>query len=114
DAGDDGVGKPAFRTDDLLGDLFADDLLQLAHHHGVRVRSRRAADAVIGGAHVRDPIADRLVHGILERARTGVYAAHLRTEQLHADDVRALPADVLGAHLYDALEAEQVSNGGSC
>src|SRR5713101_4434344 len=75
------------------------------------MRARGAADAVIGGAHVRDPVADRLVHRVLQRARSGIDRAHLDAEQAHARDVGRLPLDVLGAHVDDALEAEQRAHG---
>src|SRR5262249_49975569 len=90
----------------------ADDLLQLAHHQRIGMRPRRAADAVIGGADVGDPVADRLVHRVLERARSRLDAAHLRAQQLHPVDVGALAAHVLRAHVDDAVEAEQGADGG--
>ena len=76
------------------------------------MRTRGAPDAVVGGADVGDPIADRLVHRVLQRPRAGVDAAHFRSEQLHPDDVRALPTDVLGPHVDDALQPEQRADRG--
>ena len=60
---------------------------------------------------VRDPVADRLAGRLLERARAELDRAHLRPEQLHALDVRVLPAHVLGAHVDDAVEAEAGAYG---
>ena len=41
-----------------------------------------------------------------------VTADHLRAQQAHAEDVEALAAHVLLAHVDDAFEAEQRADGG--
>ena len=56
--------------------------------------------------HIGDPVAQRLVHRILERARTGRHAAHLRAHELHAEDIGLLPLDIDFAHIDDARIAE--------
>jgi hypothetical protein len=70
------------------------------------------ADDVEGVAHVRHPVADRLVGGVLEGARAARDGAHLGAEEAHAHDVELLPPDVLLAHVHDALEPEQGGGGG--
>ena len=47
--------------------LVADDALEVAHHHRVRVRAGDGADDVEGVLDVRHPVAHRLVERVLER-----------------------------------------------
>jgi hypothetical protein len=61
----------------------------------------------VGRAHVRHPVAHRLVDGVFEGAAAGVDADHLGAEQPHALDVDRLAPHVLGAHVDDAFEAEE-------
>ena len=61
---------------------------------------------------VRDPVADRRGDGLLERPRPGVDRRDRRAQHPHALDVGRLAADVLGAHVHDALEPEQRARGG--
>ena len=56
---------------------------------------------------LRDPVAHRFVDRVLQRAAAGVDALDRRAEHAHAKDVQRLPRHVLGAHVDDALEAEQ-------
>ena len=56
----------------LLPRLLADDGLEVAHHGGIGVRAGDRADDVEGVFDVGDPVAQRLVHGVLEGARAGV------------------------------------------
>ena len=64
------------------------------------------------GAHIGDPVADRGAHRLLQRPRTRLDRNDLGAEQAHALDVRRLAPHVLGAHVDDALEAEQRAGGG--
>ena len=52
----------------LGADFLADDALEIADHGGVRVWACHCADAIEGIAHVCDPVAQGIVHGVLERA----------------------------------------------
>ena len=92
--------------------LAADHRLELAHHQRVRMRPERRAEQVVGVGDVGDPVAHRLVDRVLERPAAGVHLPHRGAEQLHAHDVQRLAAHVLGAHVDDALEAEQRAGGG--
>ncbi len=74
--------------------------------------AERAAEQIVRAAHVGHPIADGFVDGVLERLAAGFDAAHLRTEQAHAKDVRLLARHVHRAHVDDALNAEQGGGGG--
>ena len=90
----------------------ADDRLEVAHHRRIGVRAGRRADAVEGVVDVGDPVAQRLVHGVLERLGAGLHRPHLGAEQLHAEHVRLLPLDVDRAHVDDAFQAEARASGG--
>ena len=68
-------------------------------------------DDVVGVAHVGHPVADGLVGGVLERARTRVHGTHLGPQQLHAIDVQRLALDILRAHVDHALEIEERTHG---
>ena len=63
------------------------------------------------GADVGDPVAHGFIDGVFEGARTGIYAADFGAEQAHAEDVEFLAAHVFGAHVDDALEAQQRADG---
>ena len=52
-----------------------------------RVRAEHAAEHVVRGADVGDPVAHGFVDGIFESARAGVDAADFGSEQAHAVDV---------------------------
>ena len=91
----------------------ADHGLQLADEVRVRVRAGGRADHVVGRLDRRDPVADRLVHGVLERAGAGRDRHQLGAEHAHAHDVGPLPADVLGAHVDDRVEPEAGADGGA-
>src|SRR5207302_4385135 len=61
--------------------------------------------------HVGHPIADRLVHRVLQRSAARVDLADLGAQQFHAEHVRLLPAHVDTAHVHDAFEPEQRARG---
>ena len=76
------------------------------------MRAERASQQIVSVGDVRHPVAQRLVDGVLEGARAGVNFAHLRAEQTHAEDVQALAAHVLRAHVDDALQTEERADRG--
>jgi hypothetical protein len=71
DGGDDRVGQTALGSMICSLGFLADDRLEIAHHGRVRVRPRDRADAVERVAHIGDPVAQRVVHRVLQRAATG-------------------------------------------
>ena len=75
------------------------------------MRADRRSEQVVGGAHVGDPVADRLVDGVLQSSAARVDLTYLRSEELHAEHVGFLPARIDGAHIDDALEPEQRARG---
>ena len=66
----------------------------------------------MGRLDVRDPVAHRLVDGVLERGRAGRHRADLGAERAHAQDVGLLAFDVLGAHVHDARQVQQGAGRG--
>ena len=99
-------GSRPFLLLHLLARLVADDRLEVAHHRRIGMRARDRADAIERVGDIGDPVAQRLVHRVLERPRAGLHRAHLGAERLHAQHVRLLAADVDRAHEHHALEAE--------
>ncbi len=90
----------------LLARLVADDALEVTHHRRIRMRAGDRTDAVEGVGDIGDPVAQRLVHRILERVRAGRDRAHFGAEHFHAQHVRLLPLDIDRAHIDDAGQAE--------
>ena len=60
---------------------------------------------------MRDPVAQRLVHRVLQGRGAGMHRHDLGAEQLHAEHVRLLPLDVGRAHVDDAGQVEQRAGG---
>src|SRR5581483_8728009 len=60
------VWQTSFALKKLLLGLAADDALEVAHHGRVGVRAHGAADEVVGGLYVGDPVAHGLIDGVLE------------------------------------------------
>ena len=111
DAGHHDVREPPRLRQHLRARLAPDHRLQLAHERGVGVRAGRRADQVVRRLDVGDPVADGLVHGLLERRRAGRDRDDGGAEQVHARDVGRLAARVLLAHVDDALHAEARAHG---
>ena len=70
------------------------------------MRPRDRADAVECVLDIGDPVAQRLIERILQRARTGKRRHDFGAQELHAEHVGLLPLDVDLAHIDDAFEAE--------
>ena len=113
DAGADGVGQAAGLLQDLGAGLLADDLVEVADHGRERVRPGGGAQQVVRVVHVGDPVAERLVDGVLERLGTVGHRDDGGSEELHPGHVEGLPAAVLGAHVDDAFQAHQGGGGGA-
>ena len=96
----------------LRAHLVADDALEVAHHRRIGMRAGGRADAVERVVDIGDPVAQRLVHRVLQRARARLHGHDFRAEQVHAEDVGLLPLDIDRAHVDDAFEAEARAGGG--
>ena len=105
-------GRRPSSLEHLRAGLVADDALEVAHHGGVGMRAGGGADAIEGVGDIGHPVAQRLVHRVLERARARLHRPHFRAQHLHAEDVRLLPLDVDRAHIDDALQPEPRAGGG--
>ena len=71
-----------------------------------------AADEVVGGLDVGDPVADGLVDGVFQGAGARLDADDLGFQQTHTVDVEGLAADVFLAHVDDALQPQHGAGGG--
>ena len=69
--------------------FLADDAVEIAHHHRVRMRAERRAEDVMGRADVRHPVAHRLVHRFLERALPAVTGTTLAPRNFIRDTLSA-------------------------
>src|SRR5262249_35385455 len=79
--------------------------VEVANHRRIRMCTEYAAEKIMRGANVGDPVAHGFVDGIFQCARTRIHAADFRSQQTHAEDVQFLAAHVLGTHVDDALES---------
>ena len=111
DAGDDRCRQLAFGLENLRSRFAPDHFVKVAHHGRIRMRAQHAAQQVMRGAHVGDPVAHGFVDRVFQCARAGIHAAHFRAQQPHAEDVQLLPPHVFRAHVHDALEAQQRAHG---
>ena len=80
-------GRPALLLDLpkreflLFGARFlADALVEVPDHHRIRMRPENRAQNVMGGSHVRGPIAHRFTDGIFQRPASGIDACHVRAQ----------------------------------
>src|SRR3990170_2907279 len=65
----------------------------------------RAYD-IEGVEHVRNPIQQRLVHGVLQGSASGTHGIYLGSEELHPENVRALAFYVVNTHIHLAVKPE--------
>ena len=87
-------GQPAFGLLHLLARFAADDGLEIAHHHRIRMRPGNSTDAIERRADIGHPVAQRLVHRVFQRLGAGLHRHHFGAEHVHAEHVRLLPLDV--------------------
>mmetsp|Transcript_40600 Transcript_40600/g.107613 ORF Transcript_40600/g.107613 Transcript_40600/m.107613 type:complete len:542 (+) Transcript_40600:798-2423(+) len=91
--------------------LVADDGLQVADDVGEGVRPHRAADDVVRGPDVRDPIPQRLVDGVLQRPAAALHRDHRGPELPHPEAVQLLALGVDLAHVDDTLQVQHRARG---
>src|SRR5258708_3282162 len=111
-AGDDGRRQFAFRLQNLRAGFAPDHGMEIADHGGIRMRAERAAQQVVRGPHVGDPVAYGFIDGVFQSLRPGTHAPNLRAQQPHAEYVKLLTAHVLVAHMDDAFQTKQRADGG--
>ena len=93
--------------------LVADAAGEVADHARERVRAGGRAEEVRRVVDAGDPVAQRLVDGVLERGAAGLDRDHLGAEEVHPGDVERLPLGVDRAHVDGAVEAEVRRGGGA-
>ena len=76
------------------------------------MRTGSGADDVERVVHIGDPVAQRLVHRVLQRRGAGGDGHHFGAEQLHPEHVGRLAGDVGGAHIDHARQAEAGTDRG--
>ena len=104
--GNEKIRIPAFRFPDLAPGLLSDDHLEIAHHHGIGMRSRHRPYNIVGVSDSGHPVPDCLVHRILQGAASSLHRGDGGAEKLHAKHIQGLPVDVLGAHVDLAFQPE--------
>jgi hypothetical protein len=110
-AGENGIGQAAFGFQNLAARLLADARMEIAHHHGIRMRAQRGAEQVVRIGHVRYPIAHSLADGVLQCAAAGGDGLDPGAQQTHAEHVQPLAAHILFAHVDHALEPQERADG---
>ena len=65
---DDRFGKLAFGLENLCPRFLPDHAVEVAHHGRIRMRPQYAAEQVVRGADVRDPVTHGLVDGVFQGA----------------------------------------------
>ena len=78
------------------------------------MRASRRADAIECVCDIGDPIAQGLIHRVLQRLGAGFDRHDLGAKQIHAKHIGLLPLDIDGAHIDDAIEPEARASGGRC
>ena len=111
-AGHEDVGQLARELPHLRPRLVADDAVEIADHHGIGMRAQGGAEEVVGGPHVGDPVAQRLVDRVLQRLGAALHRNDAGAEELHAEHVEGLSRDVHAPHVDLAFEAEESGRGG--
>ena len=71
------------------------------------MRAQHAAQQVMRGANIGDPVAHGLVDRVFQGAGTGIHAADFRPQQPHAENIQLLPPHVFRPHVHDAFKAQQ-------
>lgn len=111
-AGHDHLGQAAELLQALGPGLAADDRLEVANDPRKRMRPDHGADTEMGRFDAAHPIAEGLVHGVAQGPRTAGHRPDFRPEELHAEDIGPLAADVFFAHVDDALQAKMGAGRG--
>src|SRR2546423_11754520 len=104
---DDRRWQLTFSFQNLRTRLASDHLMKVPHHGRVRMCSQNAAQKIMRGADVSDPITHGLVDGVFQRARSGIHATDLSSEKPHAEHVELLPAHVFSPHVDYAFETQK-------
>jgi len=105
------IGQFSFCFVELLSGFPANDALNIAYHHRVRMRSGNSAYDIEGISCMCNPVANGVIHGILEGARSALYSMNLCSEQFHSEDVGLLTGNVNCSHIDHGLQSQQSAGG---
>ena len=105
------IRQLAFLRQHLRPRLVADHQLEVPHHSRIGMRASRRTDDVERVFDIGDPVAQRLVHRVFQRARTGGDRPYRCTQQIHPKDIGALPFGIDLAHIDHARKAEAGGHG---
>ena len=97
----------------MLFGLVADDGRKGANDRGKRVRTDGGADDVVGGREVHDLGAHGFVDGVAESHGACFDGDDFGAEELDAENIEGLAADVFGAYVDGAFHAEFGAHSGS-
>src|SRR3954454_11410273 len=114
DTSDDRVGQASELFARLFNRFAADHRLEVANDAWERVWADDRAENVVRSSNARHPIAHRFIDGVAQRARAARDWPHFGAKQLHAEHVRRLTANILFAHVNDAVQTEVGTGGGGC
>ena len=62
------LGKLAFRLQNLRPGFASDHFVEVAHHRRIGMRAQHAAQQIMRGADIGDPVAHGLVDGVFQGA----------------------------------------------
>ena len=77
------------------------------------MRAGNGADYIICVINIGGPVAQGFVHSIFQGPRTRLYRNNVRTQQLHAIDIRRLPDNVFSTHVNMTFQAQFSCNSGT-
>ena len=100
------IGQPPFQLQVLRPGLGADHRLEIPHHQRIRMGPHHRADAVKSIFHVRHPITDRFIDGILQCTAAAMHRYNGSPEQLHPEYIETLPGDIGFAHVDKTGQSE--------
>ena len=106
------IGETPLALKKLFPGLPANDGLEIAHHGRIGMRSGNRANHVERVGDIRHPVAQRLIHRVLQRARSRGDRHHVRAQKLHTKDVGRLSGDIGRAHEHRAWQTK--TRGHSC
>ena len=112
DGRDQQIGQAANAAQHLFAGLAPDYALEIADQFGIGMRAGGGADDVECVMDIRHPVAQRLVHRVLQRGGAAGDGHHLGAQQLHAEHIGRLTGDVGCPHIYHARQAKTRANRG--
>src|SRR4051812_21496351 len=114
DASDDRIRQASELFARLFNRFAANHRLEVANDAWKRMRADDRAENVVSGCNTCHPITHRFIDRVAQRARAARDWPNFGAKQLHAEHVRRLTANILFAHVNDAVQTEVGTGGGGC